>query len=339
MTRPDPRFELLDPVDPDAPAPDVDRLLESILAVDVVPATRPRSRPPRLQIGLGAASAVAVAALAVGIPRGTGVDDVAAAYEAVHQPDTVLHYTRRTTLPAGAPDVPRQYFDEEVWQAGDGSRQRVVSRAPGVGLHEEVVDGDRSLTYVESSNELIVYDEKAPKPAAPGAVHAGGVGDPRTLLERARSGDASIKELGDAEVRGVDVVQFRVGTCKVRSNATSGGASTDIRPAFVMSIAKDDSLPVRVAATCPPEDWPDGTRPAALPPMDGFTDYLEFEVLPASEANERHLEMTPHPGARTVDGEDVDAAEERADDNFDSSPPPPPEAAPEAAEGAREAQP
>jgi hypothetical protein len=248
---------------------------------------------------------------------------VAAAYAAIHQPDTILHYTRRTTL--GGPGAPTQTFDEEVWQAGDGSRQRVLSRVPSLGLHEEVVDEDRSLTYVESTNELIVYDEKAPKPAAPGAVHADPIGDPRTLLERARRGDTSVTDLGDAEVRGIDVAQLRIGRCKITSTRTSGGISTTYRPAFVVSIAKDSNLPVRVAPTCPAEDRPAGE---SFPPGDTFTDYLGFEVLPATAANERRLAMSPHPGARTIDGEDVDAAEERADKHFDPSPPPPPEARP-----------
>jgi hypothetical protein len=305
MTTPDPRFQLLDPVDPAADEPDAGPLLDAILAVQVAPAPRlARRRPPRLVAGIGIASLAAIGAVAVGLVREGGGGAVAAAYAAVHQPDTILHYTIRTMAAPPPGSTQSQLLDEEqVWQAGDGSRQRVVSQVPGLGLHEEVVDRDRSLTYNAADNELVIYDEKAPKPAAPGGVDAALMGDPQTLLQRAQSGKDAVEELGEARVRGIDVLQFRVGTCHVTRTAVPGGLAIEVRSALVVSIAKDDNLPVRVAADCPGggAQLPQGTQ----------ADYLDFQVLPATPANEHRLDMTPHPGAHVIDGEDVDAAEER----------------------------
>lgn len=48
--------------------------------------------------------------------------------------------------------------------------------------------------------------------------------------------------------------------------------------------------------------------------MPGFTvDFLSFEVLPADAATTRLLDMSPHPGAKVVDGAAIDAAEARHD--------------------------
>jgi hypothetical protein len=297
-------LRLLDPVDREEPTPVDETLLHSILAAPV-PRHPARARRPRLK--LAAAAGVVAGAAVIVVPRGSGGDVLAAAFRATHQPGTILHYTEVVRSPGEAPGAG---LETEVWQAADSSRQRVLTRAPGLGVHEEVVDGRGSRTYLGDSNQIIVYEEKAPRPDAVGGIGAPGMGDPRTLLERAQDPDTTVDALGEAHVRGVDVLQFRVGVCRVHVDTRSAGAvAMTYKSPLVVSIAKDDSMPVRVEQpAC--RATPDDGGPTTDVPAGPTVDYLGLEVLPASD---KLLEMAPHPGAALVDGEDVDAAEERAD--------------------------
>ena len=315
----------LDPVDPTAPDVGNEALLRRILAAPApAPAhrrTHVRRRVPRLRLGLLAAVGAAAVALVFSVPRGSGGDVLAAAFEAVHQPGTILHYTsvqRPPGQPGGAASVPEQPAGDEmkveVWQAADGSRQRVLTRSPGLGLGEEVVDGHRSQTYIRRSNEIIVYDERAPKPDAPGGVGAPTMGDPRTLLERARDPKETVVDLGKDRVRGIDVRRFRVGRCiaHVHRSASGGGVAMEYESPLIVSIAEADSMPVRVQWPACRAESGGGSSPVAVP--EGPTiDYEGLEVLDDTAVNERQLEMAPHPGAAVRDGEDIDAAEERAE--------------------------
>ncbi|MEA2125041.1 MAG: hypothetical protein QOI80_1823, partial [Solirubrobacteraceae bacterium] len=149
----------LDPVDRDAHTPVDESLLRDILAVPVAPP--PAFRAPRVRLRVAGAVGVVAAAAVIVVPRGSGGDVLAAAFRATHQPGTILHYTRVVRFPGeSAGDA----LEMEVWQAADSSRQRVLTRAPGLGVHEDVVDGRGSRTYLGDSNEIIVYREKAPKP-------------------------------------------------------------------------------------------------------------------------------------------------------------------------------
>jgi hypothetical protein len=285
-------LRLLDPVDPAAPEHDPEPLLREILAVPV-PDARRRWVPTAVVAGAAAAGA----ALAV---THSGGDLLADAYANVHQPGTILHYTRVIHSPG---DAEGGGLTMEVWQAADGSRQRVLTSAPGLGLDEAVVDGNRSETYVADSNEIFVYEEKAPQPDAPGGVGAPAMGDPSTLLARAQDPDARVEDLGRARVDGADVRRFRVGECRVHVESP---AAMEYHAPLVVSIAEDDSMPVRVEQP--------GCRTGGVEVPAGPTvDYVGLEVLDGTPANERQLEMAPHPGAAIRDGEDIDAAEERAD--------------------------
>lgn len=201
MTRLDGRFDRLDPVDRDAPEPDGEPLLREILRASAAPAPRARRRVgPRT--GLAGAAAVAAAGAFLALPGPAGPNVVAAAYDALLKPGTILHYEQRWTAP-GSGVAPRQVLETtEVWQTSDGARLRWLMR----------LDGGRTVDSVLSSEEM-------------------------------RSSDAE-------------------------------GARIDELPGFTI-------------------------------------DFLSFEILPATAVNERRLRMSPHPGARIVDGDAVDAAEAR----------------------------
>src|SRR5829696_3256871 len=119
MTRLDGRFDLLDPVDRDASEPDGEPLLREILRAPAAavrpPAPRARRRVgPRT--GLAGAAAVAAAGAFLALPGPAGPNVVTAAYHALHQPGTILHYEQRWTAP-GSRVAPRQVLETtEVWQ-------------------------------------------------------------------------------------------------------------------------------------------------------------------------------------------------------------------------------
>jgi len=80
---------------------------------------------------------------------------------------------------------------------------------------------------------------------------------------------------------------------------------------LLVSVARDGYAPVRIEEP-PCRRSPPGADGARIDELPGFTiDFLAFEILPATAANERRLRMSPHPGARIVDGEAIDAAEAR----------------------------
>jgi hypothetical protein len=294
----------IDPVDPDAPAADAEELLREIVGTPV--AREPRVRRGRRRLALTAAVAAAAAAgLVLVTPARDDVDVVAAAFDAVSDRDTILHY--RVRHQSGE----QVLLDAEVWQAGDGSRVRSLSRPMpmdnGPALESESVQTDEeSRTYIAENDAIIVYDSDVPRLPAPGgaAFADRDLGDPRTLLERAQRGDEKVVELGEATVRGVPVLRFRVGRCEMTSRKTGSGSSMTYRFPVIASVSRHDYTPVRLE-----HDTDCGFGLDGLPRV--VADYLSFETLPASADNRRLLEMRPHPGARIVDGEDVDAAEER----------------------------
>lgn len=308
----------IDPVDPDAPAVDGEELLREILRTPVE--TPPRRERARTRGALaGAVVVTAATALLLVTPTHEDIDVAAAAFEAVSQEDTILHYRVRHSIVDTGGSGDQVLFSAEVWQAGDGSRVRSLSRSSTEGgdpLESESVQTDEeSRTYVPDSNSLIVYDTDLPRLPAPGGASFADrdLGDPRTLLERARRGDEKVVELGEATVRGIPVLQFRVGQCKMTSRKTDGGISMTYRLPVIASVARDDYVPVRMeqdtnCADAPVEGGPEWNQlPRAV------ADYVSFETLPATGDNQRLLEMRPHPGARVIDGEAVDAAEERAE--------------------------
>jgi hypothetical protein len=273
-------------VDHDAPPLDSDALLDDIVGTAVPRAARRRRRASGVRFAVvGSAIIAAATAVLLLTPGRDDVDVVAAAYDAVSHEDTMLHYrVEHSTVDPGTGST-QVIGAVEVWQAGDGSRLRSLEDWDG--LRSETVHTDQeSRTFVKENDAIVVYDS-------------------RTLFERARNGDESVVELGEATVRGIPVLQFRVGECKT----TTHGSTTTFHMPVVASVARDDYRPVRIeqdARSC--RDMPrfaQAPRPVA--------DYLSFETLSANDENRQLLEMSPHPRARTIDGEDVDAEEERAD--------------------------
>jgi hypothetical protein len=183
---------------------------------------------------------------------------------------------------------------------------------------ETVQSAEEVRTWIGVQNRIVVYDTKVPAlPTAAGSpvFPTGGLGDPRTLLERARNRDEKVVALGEAAVRGIPVLQFRVGECRMIAHDLDGdGQSVTGRLPVVASVARDDYRPVRLEQdnTCAGAPAPEGGIRWSDAPRY-VADYVAFETLDATDANRRLLEMRPHPGARVVDGEDVDAAEERAE--------------------------
>jgi hypothetical protein len=330
----------VDPVDRDGPAADGEALLREIVRTPVPRRggrTRRRARG-RVAVAVAVASAATGLVLAMPGRDDADVDIVAAAFAAVSQPDTILHFRiehsiRHSTIAARPGELQRMHTTE-VWQTGDGSRWRSITRldesqrggpreygwferAPaeaGRPLETETVQtADESRTWVGLQNRVVVYDTKVPKLPAPGGPEFGAadLGDPRTLLQRARSGDARVVELGEATVRGIPVLQFRVGECRMTPHEDGG---VIVRLPVVASVARDGYTPVRLEQDnrCGDAPRPEGGLPWRELSRD-VADYVAFETLPATDANRRLLEMRPHPGARVVDGEDVDAAEERSE--------------------------
>lgn len=298
MTRLDDDLRLLDPVGPPGEEPDDELLLRAILARPV-PAARAPRRTLRPRLVLLGATCLAAGAVALAMPRGTPVNVVAKAYETVSQPDTILHYRMRTTAPAALGAPAQDLGVVEAWQAGDGSRARYVMPLSDGDTLEQVASGSGTRTWVSERNQIITYDGEhaGPPPAPATAGMRQDLGDPRTLLRRAQTGDAEVTELGEATVRGVPVLQFRVGRCVVTESSVTFAA--------VVSVRSDDYTPVRVAQP------PCGGGPDDTPGMT--IDYEQFDVLPGTDANRGLLDMAPHPGADVVDGAAIDAAEERED--------------------------
>jgi hypothetical protein len=103
-------------------------------------------------------------------------------------------------------------------------------------------------------------------------------------------------------VRGIAVEQFEVGRC---------GGSASVQQRAIVALARDTLTPVRVTQ----QPCPSATRE---PAGARILDYVSFEDLPATPANLKLLELSPHPGVRIVDGIEIDKAEER-----DEAPPAP----------------
>ena len=300
----------VDPVDPDAPVPDGEALLRELIGAPVPPRRVRRLRP---RVALAAAVAAGTAGLVLALPGSDDVDVVAAAFEAVSRPGTILHYRveHSTTWPGPAASREPSYT-VEVWQAGDGSRLRSLSRTGAMPKPHvsETVHSDREWrTWQSVDNRIVVYDTNVPRLPGPGGTAL--LGDPRTLLERARSGNEKVVELGEATVRGIPVLRFRVGECRMTVRKSGGGVAISYRLPVVASVARDDYTPVRIeqSTECAGARRPEGGPPWHDAPRQ-VADYVAFETLEATAANRRLLEMRPHPGARVVDGEDVDAAEE-----------------------------
>jgi hypothetical protein len=307
MTRLDDHFRVLDPVDPHAEEPDGEVLLRGILSRPVPEPRAPR-RALRPRLAVLGATCLAAGAVALAMPRGTPVNVIAKAYETVSQPDTILHYKMRTTAPAALGAPAQDLGVVEAWQAGDGSRARYMMPLSDGDSLEQVASDSGTRTWVSERNQIITYDAEhaGPPPAPATAGMRQDLGDPRTLLRRAQAGDAEVTELGEATVRGVPVLQFRVGRCVVTENSVTFAA--------VVSVRRDDYTPVRV------EQPACGDAPDDAPGMT--IDYEQFDVLPATDANQHLLDMALHPGAEVVDGAAIDAAEERAERREERATPP-----------------
>jgi hypothetical protein len=318
----------IDPLNPDAPFPDGEALLRQILATPFPARTRraPR-RTLRAPLALAGVACLVGAGIVLALPRGAPSDALAAAYTAVSDPGSVLHYREHWVAP-GSRVSPRQDLEDvEVWQSGDGSRGRALESIPAQTASGRTIasaspawtleyawspQGTRSWSSREK-NKIIAYDAlHAPRPASPAAAYLPNraIGDPRTLLARAHSGDTRVTQLADGTVRGIPVLRFRVGRCQEKHRTLpNGNFAESLRHAAVVSIDRDSHLPVRVEQP-PCRQAPPGQKGLRSDEMPGFTvDFLSFRVLPADAANRRHLAMSPHPGAKVLDGAAIDARE------------------------------
>ena len=336
----DDHLRQIDPLDPDAPVPDGEALLARILASPVPVRRSAVRRRLRAPLAVGGIACLVVAGIVLALPRGAPTDALAAAYAAVSDPGTVLHYREHWVAPGSRVSPRQDLYDVEVWQAGDGSRGRALSRVPAqtssgstvitptpASTLEEV--WSRRGTEAWNSREeekIIVYDARhAPRPPSPAGAYVGDprIGDPRTLLNRAHRGDTRVTQLTDGTVRGTPVLRFRVGACKL---TRTGPTSWSTRYAAVVSIDRDSHLPVRVEQP-PCHAAPAGQTGPTRNETPGFTiDFVSFAVLPADAANQRLLEMSPHPGATLVDGAAIDAAEARENETPTATPTPTPRA-------------
>jgi hypothetical protein len=192
-----------------------------------------------------------------------------------------------------------------------------VSRWSGTGSLQEVRTRSETLLYNEGSKRVIRYkpgdedrmnyDSPPFLPPAPPAAHAlpAAVGDPRTLPERARQADSGVSALDDGSIDGAPVRRFAVDGCRTRPPEGSAASRS------VVSVSAGTGAPVRV------EDQPCGAGgPGPATPQGPFAmkrtiDFRSFEVLPATPENLEQLELDVPPGTRTVDGVDIDLAEER----------------------------
>ena len=326
----------IDPVDPDAPVPDGEALLARILASPVPLRRSAVRRTLRAPLAVGGVACVLVAGTVLALPRGAPTDALASAYAAVSDPGTVLHYREHWVAP-GSRVSPRQDLgDVEVWQAGDGSRGRALTSLPAqtssgstvmtptpASTVEEVWSSQGTRSWSSRDKDtIIVYDaQHAPQPPSPAGAYVGdsAIGDPRSLLDRAQSGDTRVTQLADGTVRGIPVLRFRVGSCRL---TRTGPTSWSTRYAAVVSIDRDSHLPVRIEQP-PCRTAPAGQKGLTMDEMPGFTiDFTSFEVLPADATTQRRLEMSPHPGAKVVDGAAIDAAEAREDETPTATPTP-----------------
>jgi hypothetical protein len=326
----------IDPLDPDAPVPDGEALLTRILASPVPVRRSAARRAVRTPLALVGVACFVVAGIVLALPRGAPTDALAAAYAAVSNPDTVLHYREHWVAPGSRVSPRQNLYDVEVWQAGNGSRGRTLTSLPAqtssgstamtptpASTQEDVwsSQGTRSWNS-RDEDKIIVYDaQHAPALPSLAGAYVGNpeVGDPRTLLYRAQGGDTRVTRLADGTVRGIPVLRFRVGRCQV---TRTGPTSWSTRYAAVVSIDRVSHLPVRVEQP-PCREASAGQKGLAMDEMPGFTiDFVSFDVLPADAANQRLLEMSPHPGAKVVDGAAIDAAEAREDETPTATPTP-----------------
>jgi hypothetical protein len=329
----DDQIRLIDPLDPDAPVPDGEALLARILATPVPGRRSAARRTLRAPLAVGGVACLLATGVVLALPRGAPTDALAAAYAAVSDPGTVLHYRERWVAPVSRVSPGQELYDVEVWQAGDGSRGRALTSLPAQTSSESTTRPASTLEHAWSSQgtrawnsddeaKIIVYDaQHAPNLPSPAGAYAGDseIGDPRTLLNRAQRGDTRVTQLADGTVRGTQVLRFRVGSCEV---TRTGPTSWTRRYAAVVSIDRDSHLPVRVEQpAC--RVAPAAQKGLTMDEMPGFTiDFVSFEVLPADAANQRLLEMSPHPGAKVVDGAAIDAAEAREDQTPTATPTP-----------------
>lgn len=266
----------------------------------------PGVMPSRRRQGLAALIAVALGAPLVSI--GASLTPAATVAATATEPAEVLHYRLRSSMPAWDGNPAREMGVTEVWQAGDGSRVRsLVESGSTMAGHERTLTRSESRSYHPGENRIVFHRGSTwlPRPAGHGIPPQ--VGDPRTLPRRAQDEHSGVKALGEATVNDVPVLRYRLGSC--RAERTSQPNVFAITRVSVVSIHRDSHVPVRVEQ--PPCRRDDG-GPTASWPGESF-DYLQFETLPATEANLRQLEMSSHPGAVEVDGAALDAAEESSD--------------------------
>jgi hypothetical protein len=335
VRRLDKELKELDPVDADAPEPSGEHLLARIVAQPYPPVPEPARRRLVELAPLGlAAAAVAAVLLVAGLGLGLGTDErevppPAGEVPAGADPDSILHYTQRWTFKGSGPATETETL--EVWQAGDGSRQRVVYRPTGTATFEyreqvTTARGTREFSEDGGPRTIVEYGRSASSSLSAPAGYAlpGDVGDPRKLPTRAAARERGVQRVDAVTVRGVPVERFRVGSCPRTLDVADAVAlaSASARRPVIVSLARDTRRPIRVETMpCAALNGMLGPPASILVHADAphmpwsATDYVSFEVLASTPEHRRRLQMAPHPGARVVDSKALDRAEKRTESN------------------------
>ena len=278
--------------------------LERILTsppLPVAPRVRRRRRRALALVAAAGLAAVAVAVLPPGSP-----DVVARAAAALNDPDMILHLK---TVDVGGNTM-------ETWQADGGRKERWLYRGGTDQALESTDDWDTktALSYAADRDELIVHTEPDWFDEEHHPIRSLGDGSPTdhvvddlaALLDRARTGDGNAHLVGETTVRGIPVYELRVDFQLETVVLPATGVVTDptglpkktLHLYRTLYINRDSYLPVRVV-----EHWPASTNPRTgepIPAIDPATDYIVAERLPRTPENEKLLQMSPHPGAKTV---------------------------------------
>jgi hypothetical protein len=278
-----------DVFDPDAPAAAAS--LERILAAPLPPIRARRRRPPARRLAVAAAvPAAAAAAVAVTPFVRSSPDVVARAAAALSPSDGVLHFRAEVRAResaaerrAGRPDA---HVDDvvESWQ-GDGRARSVLRGGNEVALDTETGRGEE---YIGMVNALVPIDHaQVAEGLGARSFPSGVVGDLARLLERARAGEADLRVVGEAAVRGIPAYELRLDfSVPVVTKTDATARPGRMRMSRLIYVDRESYLPLRVV-----ERGPQGETFTV-------TDYVKAERLPLTDATRADLRMSPHPGAR-----------------------------------------
>ena len=159
-------------------------------------------------------------------------------------------------------------------------------------------DAERDVLIRHTEPDLFDPDHRVPDGFDAPSPLTGGLSpndDLARLFERARRGEDTVRLVGAAKVRGIDVHEleftFTVEMMVMpRNGRVEDPRALPTRPVEftrTIYIDRESFLPVRVVERS--GHW-----------TNTITDYVLAERLPRTDANERLLRMSPHPGAKLI---------------------------------------